>query len=249
MFATTKTIAPDSLISLIFEEYERQKTQKTRRSGKTKEDDKDEAMAVGSGKGKGKAKYPRGVCWNCGKKGHYKNKCPEPAAEKSAKDPKKEVIPKKTESANTAESDSESEAAFLVSYDSDSVESDIFGDRDWFDEVAMLDSGESDWFSEGEVDESIPSVLDIHSLDNPTLSDTSDVVEVATESVSPEDRRDAGVRAELYDSGCTKHISPYREDLIDFADIPPKSFRAANKQSFSATGAGKLIVDLPNGNG
>ena len=48
---------------------------------------------------------------------------------------------------------------------------------------------------------------------------------------------------ELYDSGCTKHISPYRDDLIDFMEIPPKSFRAANKQSFSAMG---LIVDLPN---
>ena len=52
MFATSKTIAPDSLISLISEEYERQKTQKLRRSGKTKEDDKDEAMAVGSSSGK-----------------------------------------------------------------------------------------------------------------------------------------------------------------------------------------------------
>ena len=44
-----------------------------------------------------------------------------------------------------------------------------------------------------------------------------------------------------------KHISPYRDDLINFINIPPKSFRAANKQSFSATGTGnlKLIVDLP----
>jgi hypothetical protein len=59
--------------------------------------------------------------------------------------------------------------------------------------------------------------------------------------------RDAHMRAELYDSGCTAHISPYREDLIDFIDIPPKIFRAANKQGFSATGTGNLIVDLPNG--
>ena len=92
MFATSKTIAPDLLISLISEEYKRQKTQKTRRSGKNK-DDGDEAMAASSGKGKGKAKYPRGVCWNCGKKGHYKDKCPEPAADKSSKEPKKEVVP------------------------------------------------------------------------------------------------------------------------------------------------------------
>ena len=250
MFATTKTIAPDSLISLISEEYERQKTQKSRRSGKAK-DDGDEAMAASSssGKGKGKKKYPRGVCWNCGKAGHYKDKCPEPATDKPAKEPKKEVVPKKTESANTVESDSESEAAFLVLDDSDSIESDVFGDGDWFDEVAMLDSGESDWFSEREVDESIPDILETHSLDSPNLPHTSDVAKVAAELASSDDRRDVGARAELYDSGCTKHISPYRDDLIDFVDIPPKSFRAANKQSFNATGAGKLIVDLPNGKG
>jgi hypothetical protein len=248
MFAPSKTIAPDSLISLISEEYERQKTQKSRRSGKTK-DDADEAMAASSGKGKGKPRYPRGVCWNCGETGHYKNKCPKPAADKSTKDPKKVVVPAKTDSANAVESDSESEAAFLMTYDPGSDEPDDFGDGDWFDEVAMLDSGESDWFSEGEVDESIPSVLDTYPLDNSNLSDFSDAVYIAAETVSPDDRRDAGVRAELYDSGCTKHISPYREDLIDFVDIPPKSFRAANKQSFSATGAGKLIVDLPNRKG
>ena len=37
--------------------------------------------------------------------------------------------------------------------------------------------------------------------------------------------------------------------MIDFIDIPPKIFRIANKQSFSATGIGNLIVDLPNGHG
>ena len=52
MFASTKTIAPGSLISLISEEYEHQKNQKSRLSGKTKDDDKDEAIAVSSGKGK-----------------------------------------------------------------------------------------------------------------------------------------------------------------------------------------------------
>ena len=106
------------------------------------------------------------------------------------------------------ESDSESEVAFSASYDSDSVESDD-GDGDWFDEVAMMDSRELDWFSEGEVDESIPGVLDIHSLENPNLSDTLDTVQVATELASSEDRHHAYIRAELYDSSCTKHISPY----------------------------------------
>ena len=72
------------MISLISEEYEHQKTQKTHHSGKNK-DDGDEAMAASSssGKRKGKPKYPCGVCWNCGKKGHYKDKCLDPVADKS----------------------------------------------------------------------------------------------------------------------------------------------------------------------
>ena len=137
--------------------------------------------------------------------------------------------------------------------DTDSDESDVDNldcvDGDWFDEIVRLDSGQKDWFSEEEEVESVSSVSDNDSLANSPLSDTSDVVLVAAESANPDSHHDAYSRAELYDSGCTKHISPYRDDLIDFVDIPPKSFRAANKQSFSATGIGKLIVDLPNGTG
>ena len=207
-------------------------------------------MATMSGKGKGK-KYPRGVCWNCGKKGHFKNKCPEPAAstEKTAKEPKKEVIPAKTDSANAVESDSESEAAFLMTGDADSDESDDFGDGDWFDEVVKIDSEESDWFSEEEEVELNSSVSDNDSLESLPLSDASDAALATAEVVSPDNHCNTYTRAELYDFGCMKHISPYRDDLIDFADIPPKIFRAANKQSFSATGTGNLVVDLPNGMG
>ena len=125
------------------------------------------------------------------------------------------------------ELDSESEAAFLATYDTDSEE--------------------LDWFSEGKVDESIGSTHDLHSPDDLSLPDASDDALPATESADPHKNRDTFIRAKLYDSGCTKHISPYRDDLIDFTDIPPKSFRAANKQNFSATGTRNLIVDLPNG--
>ena len=245
MFAPSKTIVPDSLISLISEEYERQKTQKTRRSGKTKDDDKDEAMATSSGKGK--PKYPRGVCWNCGEKGHYKDKCPKPSTStgKSAKNPKKADVPVKPEVASAVESDSESDAAFMLMYDPDSDESDGSCDTDWFDEVARLDSEEKDWFSEAEEGDVVSNVSEIEASENSPLSDTLDESLATIELAKSDDRHNTYLRAELYDSGCTKHISPYRDDLIDFINIPPKSFRAANKQSFSATGTGKLIVDLP----
>src|ERR1700678_1830632 len=106
---------------------------------------------------------------------------------------------------------------------------------DWFDEVASQDTEMEDWFSEENVDELISSALDSDSLENQSLFDTSEVVLVAAETANPDDHRDTCTRAKLYDSGCTKHITPYRDDIIDFVDIPPKFFRAENKQSFSET--------------
>ena len=91
MFAISKTIAPDSLIS---KEYDCQKSQKSCCSGKKDNGDKAMAASSGSGKGKGKLRYPHGVCWNCSEKGHCKDKCPKPTVDpKPAKEPKKEVIP------------------------------------------------------------------------------------------------------------------------------------------------------------
>jgi hypothetical protein len=52
---------------------------------------------------------------------------------------------------------------------------------------------------------------------------------------------------ELYDSGCTNHISPYQNQFENFKDVAPKEFRAANQQSFSTIGKGDLVVDIPNG--
>ncbi|KAG2758122.1 hypothetical protein P692DRAFT_201677203, partial [Suillus brevipes Sb2] len=52
---------------------------------------------------------------------------------------------------------------------------------------------------------------------------------------------------ELYDSGTTHHISPYKARFETLSPIPPKPFVAANKQRFSATAMGELVVEVPNG--
>ena len=56
------------------------------------------------------------------------------------------------------ESDSESEAAFLMSYDSDLVESEVdkldFGERDWFSEVE-----EDEWESSDSANDSLENSL------------------------------------------------------------------------------------------
>ena len=138
MFAPTKSIEPDVLMSLLMEEAERQKAQLARRAFRKGKEEHDEALGVTDGsrprKGKGRANI---TCWNCNKKGHYSNECEEP---------KKDDEPKGG-SANTAaaaESDSESDFAWVVE--------EIEGE-DWFDfeeAVAVTSDGspEPDWFDE-----------------------------------------------------------------------------------------------------
>jgi Zinc knuckle len=103
---------------LVSEEYERHVAQRSRRSGQAsgKGGDKDEVLAVSSnGNGRKFDRKPKGTCWNCGDKGHYKNKCPKPAR----------VVGDKNDSRNQSgsahaavESDSE-EGAFFAEFDSD----------------------------------------------------------------------------------------------------------------------------------
>jgi hypothetical protein len=86
----------------------------------SKGDDKDKAMSMSSnGKGKCFEHKQRGVCWNCGEKGHFKDKCPKPAKSNE----KKNDSSKMGGSVNAAiDSDSEGDGAFfaeLCNLDSD----------------------------------------------------------------------------------------------------------------------------------
>ena len=111
--------------------------------------------------------------------------------------------------------------------------------------------GEEDWFSEPEeVSEIIKENTLKETYNNASNSGQEDYgipeeVLVAVEPLKP--GQYALVQAELYDSGCTRHISPYREDFESFSGIPPMSFSTANKQKFNASGKGEMVIDVPNG--
>ena len=237
LYAPTKTIAPDSLISLISEEFERQRTQRMRRSGgsKSKEDDKDEALSATAKSSKSKRgdRKPRGVCWNCGEKGHYKDKCPKPA--KDAPDSKKEKAPTQSGSANAVvESDSESEGAFAMDFETDEEDE----EGGWFTEAEddEIELRFSDIKTEGDLIHGDPTSCEVECPDDALI---------ANEPLM--DTKEFFTKVEVYDSGCTKHISPYQEDFRNYTEISPKSFRAANKQNFRAVGMGEMTIDVPDG--
>jgi hypothetical protein len=231
------------LISLISEEYEWQKVQRSRRSnGKSpKEDDRDEAMYASLSRG-GKAggrnhKFPRGTCWGCGDKGHFRDKCP-----KKSKDGKESKDSPKSGSANAAvgiNSDSEGEGAFAavavddsmpdleVVSDSDSdseSKSGILTDNDWFsdavdEEVGDQDCSEgSEWDPNDLFEDSAPAANAPFVLVDPGAP------EHIAALVSASSNAGDTLRTEIYDSGCTSHISPYQNDLENFIEIPPKPF-------------------------
>jgi Pol polyprotein, beta-barrel domain/Integrase core domain/GAG-pre-integrase domain len=52
---------------------------------------------------------------------------------------------------------------------------------------------------------------------------------------------------EVYDSSCTKHITPYQDAVTGFTAIAPRSFQAANQQSFKAIRMGEMVINVPNG--
>ena len=63
-----------------------------------------------------------------------------------------------------------------------------------------------------------------------------------------EESKDNQICVELYDSGATCHISPYRSNFISYIPlIPPVFLNTANQQQFPAIGHGTLAIQVPNG--
>src|SRR5271168_3935941 len=85
---TQQPMDASTLMTMLLQEAERQDLRSQKRkqtAGKSKDDEKGEALAVSTEKPKGKRDLSKICCWNCGKYGHFSSKCTE---EKKAKDNK-----------------------------------------------------------------------------------------------------------------------------------------------------------------
>jgi hypothetical protein len=54
-------------------------------------------------------------------------------------------------------------------------------------------------------------------------------------------------KGELYDSGASCHMSPFRNNFVSFCSVPPRPIMAADKRLFFANGIGDLRIRVPNG--
>ena len=99
--------------------------------------------------------------------------------------------------------------------------------------LGTSDNADSTWHSEEEGD------LD---LEPETLIEVGAIITPANKG------KDAHIHTELYNSGMTWHISPYKHDFITYLPLTPLIFlNAANQQKFPAIGHGTLVVQVPLG--
>ena len=76
--------------------------------------------------------------------------------------------------------------------------------------------------------------------------DTADEGETAGAVITPMEE-DLSPRTELYNSGATRHISPYKADFTSYKALsPPAYLNTANQQRFPAIGEGNLVIRVPN---
>jgi hypothetical protein len=241
----------DTLIDHICEEAERLKNRRARgqNKGAGKKDGEDEALAATGSEG-GK-KRRKGKCHNCDKPGHWARECRSPKKDKD------ENAATSTTSASTSNAKAKPEnkpvgsANAVTTYDYE-------GDGFWMAEEvvdhAQLVSADPDpLLQEGEdLDEGSEAYFSWSgpadwACENEPGHWLGEEGELAGAIItSAEEDRDT--RVELYDSGATRHISPYKDDFTDYAPLsPPVLLNTANQQRFQAIGLGSLPIRVPSG--
>ena len=100
--------------------------------------------------------------------------------------------------------------------------------------VAAEESREDDWAYSVDT-----NTGDAHDEGEPYTTSSALTDCAALTSTRPE--------VELYDSGATRHMSPFPHRFSNLRSIPPHPIHAANDKIFYAIGTGDLKINIPNG--
>ena len=244
----------EALMQFAIEEWDRRAPMRKARE-KSKDTSNGTALAMVSsekpgaktgGDDKKKRFGKRGECWNCGDKGHKRDTCPK----------------SKNSNANAAIDEDDVDGIWVA------ISPEIAEFQDMYE--FLVDEDDDDMpdletvTSEGENTRAVVSFNTGHCKDEANLPRKFDdnhgpsahafITETSgrlwgqeVEAYVAKTGGRSDVAWDLYDSGASHHMSPCREDFIDFHDIPAKPLTAANKEVFSAVGMGDMIVSIPNG--
>lgn len=220
LFSTT-AVDTETLIDHICEEADRLKNRRAKSQSKdhgAKSSAAGDDALAATRSESTKNKRRKGNCRNCGRPGHWARECRSPKKEEKPAEDNAKVD--KADKAQKSESKPVGSANVVATPDEPE-------DECWAVDLSFGVSDpddiidESDWLREEE--------------------------ETAAAVIMPVSG-DGGERVELYDSGATRHISPYKSDFSTYTTLnPPVYLNAANQQRFPAIGTGTLSIRAPNG--
>ena len=258
---TGKPVDMEKLLSNISDEADRMKAQRPpAHSRGKKEDHADEALAVTSSagtSGHGKRKRRKGTCNHCGKEGHWIRECRTKKREEAAarnqgaqsqsgqsaqassgnSGGKPENKPVGSANVVTAD-DFDGDGFWVVEEEEPHVHDDCAEPGPLSDD-SDLDTEWDDFYTELESIEGHPDWPDSE-VEETDIGGTAAAVIAPVEVVTTP-------RVELYDSGASRHISPYKADFSSYTPLSqPQYLNAANQNRFPAIGMGTLVVRAPN---
>ncbi len=200
--------------------------------GGKKDHTTDEALTA-TASDDGKRRRRKGKCHNCGKLGHWAKEC------RSPKKDKEESAGTQTAQAQTTASKPENKPVGSVN-----VIYDFKGDGFW---MATDEAAEHTHLVSAEPDLMLSATDDVENESHREGEEEVDLEEEWVGAVITPADEDHRMHTELYDSGATRHISPYKSDFTSYSPLtPPVFLNAANQQKFPAIGRGTLVVQVPN---
>jgi hypothetical protein len=220
----------DALKNQICEEADRLKSRRPKGNGK-KDSTTDEALSA-TASDNGKRRRRKGNCHNCGKAGHWAKECRSPKKDKGDS-----AGTSTAKASETLKPENKPVGSANVIYDFE-------GDGFWMATEEAVDRTNLVSAEPDPMPSDADDIFDAPHREGEEIE--SEEEEWAGAVIAPADE-DGRIRVELYDSGATRHISPYKSDFRSYAPLAPPIFlNTANQQRFPAVGRGTLVVQVPN---